>query len=131
MSSTWTTHYYHLLNPDGLDQNFVSVRRDFSDIETKIRYLFGDREAAQRIADNAVATFRDRYLTLAAEACYWRRLMRNWSEVAVSPRLYQYVKVNLTGNSQVKKRLRGIAFEEVAVSQIRQDWPLDNAELQT
>lgn len=91
----WTTHYYHLLNPNGPDQKFVSVRRDFSDIETKIRYLFGDREAAQRIADNAVATFRDRYLTLAAEACYWRRLMRSWSELAVSPRLYEYVKVNL------------------------------------
>jgi hypothetical protein len=29
---------------------------------------------AQKIVDNSVKTFRERYLAPAAEACYWRAL---------------------------------------------------------
>jgi hypothetical protein len=37
---------------------------------------------AEKIARNSVRTFRERYLTQAAEACYWRRLIRAWREVS-------------------------------------------------
>ena len=38
-------------------------------------------EKAKRIADNSVQVFRERYLTQAAEACYWRKLMTRWKDV--------------------------------------------------
>lgn len=44
--------------------------------------LLADPPAAQRIADNNVRTFRERYLTPAAEACYWRALWDGWAEVS-------------------------------------------------
>jgi hypothetical protein len=43
--------------------------------------LVSDTEAAQRIADNSVKTFRERYLTPAAEACYWRSLFDGYTGV--------------------------------------------------
>ena len=44
--------------------------------------LLQDPEAAERIADNNVRTFRERYLTPAAEACYWRALWEGWATVS-------------------------------------------------
>lgn len=120
----WTAHYYHLLQHQGPDQNFVSVRRNFSDLEEKIQYLFADREAAQRIADNAVAMFRDRYLTLAAEACYWRKLIRSWSKVAFDPLIYEHVEMNLSGLTRTKSKVRGVAFEELILYRGSAEWPL-------
>ena len=42
-------------------------------------------EEGKRIANNSVRTFRERYLTPAAEACYWRKLIKGWSEVSFEP----------------------------------------------
>jgi hypothetical protein len=48
--------------------------------------LLAHPDKVKRIADNSVKTFRERYLTPAAEACYWRQLVRAYAEVAFVPR---------------------------------------------
>lgn len=78
----WKEAHHGALIATGPDANFVEVESDFSDLERKIEYLIDRPEAAERIADNAVTTFRDRYLTPAAESCYWRELVRLYGEVS-------------------------------------------------
>ena len=112
----WTAHYYSLLVPDGPKQNFVPVKRDFSDLKTKVQYYLKNTYEAQKVADNAVATFRDRYLTLAAETCYWRRLIHGWRNVAYEPEIYEQVQKNVDGKAQNITMLRGIAYEEIVIS---------------
>lgn len=73
----------------GPEQNFVQVKRDWSDLEEKMEWLISHPEDAARIARNNVNTFRDRYLTPAAEACYWRRLFQAWSDVAFEPEFFE------------------------------------------
>lgn len=98
----WTAHYYHLLVASGPKQNHVRVKRDWSNLERKVKWFLKHPNDAQRVADNAVATFRDLYITPAAEACYWRRLIDGWSTVAFTPDPYE----------ADGKGLRGIGFEE-------------------
>ena len=64
----------------------VYVKDDWSDLEETINALRADPERAERIANNTVATFRDRYLTPAAETCYWRELFKTWAEVTEPPK---------------------------------------------
>lgn len=85
------------------------MKRDWSDLEEKLDYYLEHTEEAQRIADNGVATFRDRYLTPAAEACYWRRLFDGWAEVSFTPEAYETV-TNEDGVEESK--WRGMSFEE-------------------
>jgi len=100
------------------------VKRDFSDLGDKVQHYISHPKEAQHIADNGIATFRERYLTLAAEACYWRRLIEGWNEVADSPEIYEYSKVNVSGVLGTKRVLRGIAFEELIVrSREGLEWP--------
>lgn len=66
---------------DGPNQNYVEVERDFSDLAPKIEPLVHNTNAAWRIANNSVKTFRERYLTPAAEACYWRSLFDGYRNV--------------------------------------------------
>ena len=61
---------------------------------------------AERIAKKGVEVFRDRYLTLAAEACYWRALVRGYGRVSFEPDLYE----------EHGMTLRGVPFETVATS---------------
>jgi hypothetical protein len=99
----WHEAHHAALIASGPDANYVEVKRDFSDLEQKIEYLLDNPEVAERIANNSVKTFRDRYLTPAAEACYWRYLVRKWAEVCdFEPRLYDG-KTN---------KLRGQPYEE-------------------
>lgn len=74
-------HHHYLLVASGPNQNYVEVERDFSDLGNKIEPLIQDTEAARRIANNSVKTFRERYLTPAAEACYWRSLFDGYGLV--------------------------------------------------
>jgi hypothetical protein len=74
-------HHHYLLIPSGPLQNYVEVERDFSDLEAKIAPLLADPDRAQAIADNSVRTFRERYLTPAAEACFWRGLWDGYKGV--------------------------------------------------
>jgi len=64
-------------------------------------------EEAQRIADNSVRTFRERYLTPAAEACYWRALIRGWGSISFESELYE-------PNGEGGRKQRGDRFESYA-----------------
>ncbi|KAE8154226.1 glycosyl transferase family 90-domain-containing protein [Aspergillus avenaceus] len=95
-------HHHYLLVPSGPNQNYIEVERDFSDLSAKIEPLLTDSETAQRIADNSVRTFRDRYLTKAAEACYWRQLFDGYSGVWNS---------SVPVWSEADQRERGLRYE--------------------
>ncbi|KAF2399558.1 hypothetical protein EJ06DRAFT_511716 [Trichodelitschia bisporula] len=106
----WIEPHTHLLVPEGTDQNFLPVDPNFTNLDNSIRSLLAHPHDAQRIADNAVATFRDRYLTPAAQACYWRRLFWGWSQVQdFVPEFYRTVKDRETG--RVRRKGRGEPFE--------------------
>jgi hypothetical protein len=111
----WTSEFYHLLKADGPDQNHIPVKRDFSDLERKIKYYMENADEAQKIADNAVATFRSRYTSPAAESCYWRRLIKTYSENAFEPDLFETVRRNRSGTEIEEQQLRGITYEELLV----------------
>ena len=87
----WIENFHHLLVAEGPNQNYVEVQRNFSDLPEKVEQLLSDPERVERIANNSVATFRDRYLTPAAQACYWRRLFWAWHSVSFEPQAYQKV----------------------------------------
>lgn len=70
--------------------------------------LLSHPEKAKRIADNSVQTFRERYLTQASEACYWRALVKAWKEVSFEPLLYNGVEV---GETRKRKQKRGVRYE--------------------
>lgn len=74
-----------------------------------MQYYLSNPATTARIANNSVATFRDRYLTPAAEACYWRRLIRAWAEVqAFSPEAYVDIAAP---DGSVRKKQRGVDWE--------------------
>ncbi|KAF2456649.1 glycosyl transferase family 90-domain-containing protein [Lineolata rhizophorae] len=109
----WIQNYHHLLVPSGEQQNYVLVEKDFSDLEEKITYLLEHDDEANRIATNSISMFRDRYLTQAAQACYWRELIRSWANVSFQPQLYEEVDSTdeVTGHSSTTRKLRGTTFE--------------------
>jgi hypothetical protein len=104
----WIQHFHYLLRSEGTEQNFVEVERDFTDLEKAMNDLFEHPEKAKRIADNSVKVFRERYLTPAAEACYWRALIKAWKEVSFEPKLYTDVE-SRDGHDRPKKR--GVRYE--------------------
>ncbi|KAJ6136724.1 hypothetical protein N7497_012428 [Penicillium chrysogenum] len=77
-------HHHYLLVSSGPEQNYVEVERDFSDLPKRMDELLKNPAKAERIANNSVETFRERYLTPAAEACYWRALWEGWAEVSAN-----------------------------------------------
>ena len=100
----WIQHHHYLLVSSGPLQNYVSVERDFSDLQEKMANLLAHPEKAQKIADNSVKTFRERYLTPAAEACYWRALWRGYAEVSDPPEFW-------TRRADGTKERRGSRYE--------------------
>ena len=72
-------HHHYLLVSSGPQQNFVQVERDWTDLPHKIQELIDNPIKARMIADNNVDVFRERYLTPAADACYWRALLQGWT----------------------------------------------------
>ena len=108
----WMAHYYPLLEPNGPEQNYIRVDRDWSDLEAEVNFYTAHPREAERIAANSAATFRDRYLTPAAEACYWRRMIRRWAEVqAFEPVLYVEER---DAAGKVFHRQRGLDWEVFA-----------------
>ena len=105
-SRTWIEPHHHLLVSSGPDQNFVEVQDNFSDLEHAVLSLLADQAKAERIAKNGVATFRDRYLTPAAQACYLRALVRAWADVSFVPE--EWVA---DGAEAGRRKMRGIPFE--------------------
>lgn len=87
----WAEWHGALMKFHGPDQNMVQVKRDFSDLEEKMEFLIANPDKAKRIADNNVRTFRDRYMTPAAQACYARRMIKSWASVqAYKPMLWTH-----------------------------------------
>lgn len=101
---TWIEPHHALLVSSGPKQNFVEVQMNFSDLEENILGLLEDEEKAQLIAHNSVETFRDRYLTPAAQACYWRWMISDWAEVSFVPQPW---KIGEDGGHL----FRGVPFE--------------------
>lgn len=106
----WKEAHHGALVSTGPDANYVLVERDYSDLTRKIEFLIDHPDTAERIAENAVATFRDRYLTPAAEACYWRELVRAYASVSG----FEPV-VDGEADDDGKRRARGKKFEDWAL----------------
>ncbi|KAK8009253.1 hypothetical protein PG991_011804 [Apiospora marii] len=98
MQSPKWIHLYHSLmyskpiedSRDSLPgfQNVMLVDYTGPDLEKGTLDFLRNTEVAKTIASNAVETFRHRYLTEAATACYWRELIQTYSEVSYSPEVY-------------------------------------------
>ncbi len=73
--------------------------------------LIRDQEKSRRIAAESARIFRDRYLTPAAEACYWRKMFQTWKSVmAFEPKKYE----TLGNGTKVR---RGVSWERFAFRQ--------------
>ncbi|OAL71096.1 hypothetical protein A7D00_4759 [Trichophyton violaceum] len=112
-SLEWIQHQSPLMKSSGPDQNYVEVRRDWSDLPEKIEWLEGHEQDAKRIARNSIKTFREQYLTPAAEVCYWRQLIRSWAEVSFEPEFFK--------EADGKKAWRGVPVESFLLMQ-RLEW---------
>ena len=77
----WVAHFYPLLQSRGPHQNYVAVKRDWSDLADRMKELENNPTRARRIAHEVTSFFRDRYLTPAAEACYLRRMITVYATV--------------------------------------------------
>ncbi|KAK5192133.1 hypothetical protein LTR92_008080 [Exophiala xenobiotica] len=85
----WIQHYHPLMQSSGPRQNFVEVERNYDNLAEKISWLEQHSSDAERIASNSVKVFRERYLTSAAEVCYWRKLIHGWSKVSFQPEFFE------------------------------------------
>ncbi|KAI9663023.1 MAG: hypothetical protein M1821_008070 [Bathelium mastoideum] len=106
----YIAHFYPLFESEGAHQNYVHVEHDFSDLDTKMNHYLEHPDEAARIAEEAKTTFRDRYLTPAAEACYYRRMYTAWAELQRwEPELWEDKKDE--DGKKVRVR-RGRSYEE-------------------
>lgn len=116
-------HFTHLMQLDGPEQNHIEVSRSWEELPETMEYLLGHEgwlghsggnlAEAERIANNARTTFRERYLTSAAEACYWRALIRGWASVqGFEPERWEEAKI---GEGMGGKKPRGVPFESYAI----------------
>ncbi|GKT45134.1 uncharacterized protein ColSpa_05315 [Colletotrichum spaethianum] len=82
------------------EANAVFVNPDWSDLEATIGWLEDNAEVARGIARRQRALFFERgYLSPAAEVCYWRALIRGWSQVVRT-------------NDAIQKNGGSVSFEE-------------------
>ncbi|KAL2841890.1 glycosyl transferase family 90-domain-containing protein [Aspergillus pseudoustus] len=103
---TWLEAHHGALIASGPEANYVQVGRDWSDLERKVEHLIDNPGVAERIAGNAVKTFRERYLTPAAESCYWRYLITKYAEAS------GFEPVLESGKKGEKKTVkRGVPFD--------------------
>ena len=116
----WREIYTGAMVDSGPEQNWVSIQDDWSNLEETMQDLIANPIKAKRIADNSVRILRDRYLTPAAEACYWRRLIQGYASVSFEPDLYE-------GD---KRTWRGTLFSSVALMG-RTKWESDQDSLVT
>nr|OQO25545.1 hypothetical protein B0A51_06864 [Rachicladosporium sp. CCFEE 5018] len=114
-------HHHYLLSSHGSTQNYVEVERDFQDLPAKMEHLLANPAEAERIADNSVKTFRERYLTLAAEACYWRNLWGGYASIAEKPELWTEME-----GKRVKRGLRYETFLLLSSKEMLEFGPTDN-----
>ncbi|KAI1978859.1 hypothetical protein LOZ53_002808 [Ophidiomyces ophidiicola] len=101
----WREVHHSALVASGEEANYVAVKRDFSDLAEKIKHLINHPDISERIARNSVEVFRDRYLTPAAEACYWRELVLAYGKISDFEATLYYL------NPNGEKVRRGVPFE--------------------
>jgi hypothetical protein len=76
-AGAWPRHY----GPE--EANIIFVAPDWSDLGALISYLENNPAVAEGIATRQRQLFvREGYFSPAAEACYWRELIRGWAKVA-------------------------------------------------
>ncbi|EXJ89791.1 hypothetical protein A1O3_02858 [Capronia epimyces CBS 606.96] len=109
----WIQHHHPLMRSSGPQQNFVEVKRNYMDLAEKIAWLETHNEEAEAIASNSVHLFREQYLTPAAEACYWRKLIHGWASVSFEPEFFEIV--------DGKKIWRGLPVESFMLER-RLEW---------
>ncbi|BGP12628.1 hypothetical protein JCM10213_008766 [Rhodosporidiobolus nylandii] len=78
----WMQHFHPAL--DGRDgsptQNWVELKEEsWAGLEEAMEGLIAEPARAEMIAENAVRSMRDRYLTPASIACYWRRVLSEYA----------------------------------------------------
>ncbi|KAJ2894516.1 uncharacterized protein MKZ38_007466 [Zalerion maritima] len=73
-----------------IKHNLVYVRTDMQDVKYKIQALEKMSAYARSIAENQAKTYRKRYLTRAAAACYWRTLVRAYGDIYSSIKYEKY-----------------------------------------
>jgi hypothetical protein len=75
------------------EANIVFVVSNWEDLEETIAYLRANPDVAKRIAKRQRRLITDiGYLSPAAEACYWRALMRGWASVVRTEGVEGWVK---------------------------------------
>lgn len=109
----WIQHQHPLMRSTGPEQNFVEVDRNFKGLSETMHWLEEHDDEAERIASNNVRTFAERYLTPAAEVCYWRSLIHAWAEVSFKPEFFKEV--------DGKKVWRGLPVESFLLER-RLEW---------
>ncbi|KIV83011.1 hypothetical protein PV11_05072 [Exophiala sideris] len=109
----WIQHHHHLMRSSGPEQNYVEVKRSYEDLADKISWLQNHNKDAEKIASRSVKVFRERYLTPAAEVCYWRKLIHGWSRVSFEPEFFTVV--------DGKRIWRGLPIESFLLEQ-RLEW---------
>lgn len=112
----WIQHHHPLMRSSGREQNYVEVDREMEKLEETIKGLESDQKRAKQIASNSRATFRERYLTPAAEVCYWRALIHGWAAVADFEPEFFTVK-----NGTQEKVWRGLSAESFFLER-RLEW---------
>lgn len=88
----WIQPQNYMMIKSGPQQNFVEVPRDWSGLRDAIFHLVENPEEARRIADNQIKMFKERYLTQAAEACYWRKMIRMFEPFSPEVKLTRTLK---------------------------------------
>lgn len=122
---SFVQHHSHLMQKSGDGQNYVEVKEDWTDLDATMQALIErdgteeGRKANEAIAENNIKTFKERYITPAAETCYWRRLIRRWAEVSPEPEFFKKGEKGEHGD----KVWRGIPVENYLLER-RMDWPL-------
>lgn len=121
-TQTWVEPQSHLYRGEGPDQNVVFVEPDYSNLDEVMNNLRSNETEARRIATNALNTFRDRYLTPAAQACFWRQLMHAWDSVQMfTPQLYDGVVDSHSVGDGVDQLPRGVSYESFVADLIDPD----------
>ncbi|KAF2667922.1 hypothetical protein BT63DRAFT_426771 [Microthyrium microscopicum] len=106
----WAELHGSLMKFDGPNQNMVLVKRDLSDLESKVQELLSNPAKGQAIAENNKRDFRDRYFTPAAQACYARKMIYSWSKIQTfKPELW--TKSPATAAHPQRMTTRGEPFE--------------------
>ncbi|OTB00653.1 hypothetical protein M426DRAFT_75656 [Hypoxylon sp. CI-4A] len=78
----WVQAAWPTSHDPAADANMVFVAPDWSDLESTVEWLEQHPRIAEGIARRQRALFDGAgYLSVAAENCYWRALLRGWSSV--------------------------------------------------